>query len=319
MHLPINVKVGEGIALADTYIVGNTFPVFILTDSAGDVIKRWVGYNDATGFVSILKSGLSDPTTIPERLARFKAKPTLTDALFLAEYHADIGEYLEAVDYYRRAAGLSGSTGRNYYHKIFVNTANAVWNDLIPFAAILPAADSVLTAEPMNRKDIMHVAKIICRLARKKDKIDQVRKYLKAGLDAGGDSPQAKHRQSYQLLRADYALHVDGDTAVAIAIKKTSMGAGWENERNKFYAYANWCLERKINLVEAEGYTRKVLKLVMPGTYKAKVLDKLAQIVAAGGDIEKAAKIMKLAVDEDPGNDYYTEQLQRLQQRLNDR
>jgi tetratricopeptide (TPR) repeat protein len=310
VHLPLNVNEDEGVALAKEYAVGTTYPVFVLTDSAGTEINRWIGYTGgSTVLIRTLNWALQDLTPIVNREARCKSNPSQKEALFLAGYFSKSGKYDKSVGYYRRAIGLGGGKGYDYAYEIFSNAANAVWNEMFPFDSVYPAADAVLTSK-MNRKDnIVKVAQLMTRLSRKFDHYNGLEKYYQAAIDIStGD------KATQQLLKADYALCISNDTATATAIKKNTMGPGWENERDKFYEYAQWCLERRIHLDEAEMYARKAINLVYPGMYRARVLGTVAEICEARGDLDGAIEAAQLAINEEPDNLLYQNLLKRFQE-----
>jgi tetratricopeptide (TPR) repeat protein len=302
--------------LSEQYKVGVTYPVYILMTGGGEVIKRWTGYSGSSSFVSKLKSSLKDLASIDQRVARFLAEPTLKDALSLAKYFADANENLKAVEYYRKAQYLAPGNAADYSFEVFANTANAAWRDRIPFDDVFPTADTVLIARAKNPGDIVRVSRIMSRLARKFERTDGLSKYLQAAIDATAGSRDAKNLESHELAKADYALHVRGDTAEAIRIKKASQPQGWENDRDKFYDFAKWCLERKINLEEAEMYARRTVDLVYPGRIRARVLNTVAEICHAAGKTEEAVEVMRMAVSQHPENEYYAEQLRRFEENL---
>jgi tetratricopeptide (TPR) repeat protein len=280
------------------------------------VIKRWTGYTGgATPFVRMLNQALADLVTVDDREASFKANPTYNDALKLAGYFAENREYVKAVGYYHRAVSMGKPHSYDYSFEIFKNTANAVWTDMIPFDSVLPAADAVLVSKQASVKNIIKVGQLMARLGRKMNKTDRIGKYLKTGIDAtAGSGPT--YKASRDDLMADYALHVKGDTVEAVRIKKGSMGEGWNEERDKFYSFAKWCLERKINLEEAEMHTRRTVNLVYPGQYRARVYGTLAAICEARGDIRGALRSMELAVEQQPDSEYYNEQLNQYREKL---
>jgi len=304
----LNVNQDEGVALAKEYAVGTTYPVFVLTDSAGTEINRWIGYTGgSTALIRTLNWALQDLTPIVNRESRFKSNPSQNEALFLAGYFSKSGKYDKSVAYYHRAIGLSGGKGYDYSYEIFSNTANAVWNEIFPF--VYPAADMVLNSN-MNRKDnTVKVAQLMTRLSRKFDHYDGLAKYLQAAIDI-----TASDRATQQMLRADYELCITNDTSAAVTIKKSIMGPGWENERDLFYEYAKWCLERRIRLDEAEMYARKAINLVYPGMYRARVLGTVAEICEARGNLDEAVKAAQMAIDEDPDNLLYQNLLNRFQE-----
>jgi len=307
----------EGAELSENYRVGVYYPVYILTNSNGEVIFRWTGYTGANRFIKSLREATSDLSTINERIEKSESKPVLKDIIYLAGYHADIGEYLEAIKYYKQAQNLGGGV-YDYTYKIFENTANASWKDILTFNDVLPVADAVLNSNKKNINDIVMVAKIMSRLARKKEKTNQLTKYLQAGIDATADSRIKKLKESYNLFTADKALYVDLDTTKAIDMKKENLGPGWQDNPEKFYNFAKWCLERKVNLDEAEMYTRKAIQLAMPGKFRARVLNTLAEISYTTGRTDEAIMLMKQVVDEDPGNLSYIRRLEQYQENSGD-
>lgn len=312
VYVSLNAREGEGKILAKQYRAGIYFPVFILTDSAGAPITRWQGYTGAVRFKNSLNAALQDLTTIGVRESRFEAQPTYDDAVFLAEYFSDASSYLKAVTYFRKARELSRSPDVHIYYKIFESLANAVWADSAKFAEVLPAADAVLDYRPADPRSITLVASNITRLARDMRKTAEIGKYLKAGIDITAGRRDEKSREANALFKADYALYIENDTLKALQISKASLGNGWENKPDKFYDFAKWCLERKIDLGEAEAFTRKAVNMASPGQFKAKVLNTLAEIRIARGDTADAVKIIDEAIDEDPEDDFYTRQWNRF-------
>ncbi len=309
IHIPINVLEGEGIDLEKLYKVGSYFPVFILTDSSASVIGRWTGFSQADRFLTSFRKAAADLTTVEKRKKRLKTDPSFKDAYFMAEYSADTGDYLNAVDYYRQAGKLSNRPNIDYSYEIFENTANAVWNDKIEFEALISAADSVIFSGRKSSSNIIKAARIFSGVARRKEETDRIEKYLRAGLDAVSTSRDKKLTGYRADFEADLALYGKSDTTSALRIKKTSLGAGWENNPDKYYRFADWCLERKINLVEAESLARKAMNKSQPGKFKGKILNTLGQICYERGNIDEAVSMIQQAVNEDPANDDYFKRL----------
>ncbi len=308
VHLPLNVAEGEGVELAEQYRAGETYPVFILTNVGGEIISRFTGYTGAGQFVHRLNTSLKDLTTINDRVAAFELAPSYREALDLAQYFNDSFEYLKAVDYYRRAQTL---TGRDFAYKIFLATVNAGWTGQTAFAQVLPSVDSALKAPAISAGDSIRIAQLTVKLARKLGATDQVAGYLQAGLKAGADSKAPKDRDALIDLRADSALYIALDTAGAVELKRKALDSDWQTNPDKFYAFSKWCLERKINLEEAERWTREVWGRAAPGKFKARVLSTLASIREARGDIQEAIYFMELAIEEDSRNSQLAKQLDR--------
>ncbi|MCP4567228.1 MAG: hypothetical protein GY841_06585 [FCB group bacterium] len=256
---------------------------------------------------------MRDLTTISDRLERFTKSPQPNEALILARFHSDTREYLEAVRFYSQAAKLGPSGSYDYSFEIFSNMANAAWNDIIGFDEVIPSADAILQARPRNANHVIKTASTITRLARKHMRTKEIAIYLQAGLDVTANSEKKSMIDSRHLFMADYTLCITGDTAKALRIKKASMDDGWDNDRDQFFAFSKWCLERKINLVEAKHFARRTIPLVYPGKFRAKIYNTLSDICLAQENRSEAIAMMQLAVQEEPENDYYYELLDKLQ------
>lgn len=310
VHYSLNVLSAEGDSLSDVYEVGYNYPVFIVMNSEGEVVKRWTGYSTPAQFESTLHNAISDLATIGDRLRRYRAKPTYEDALFLAKYYADSGADLDAIEFYRQADSINALSPIDHSYEIFSSTANAVWRDELPYDDALTAADVVLDSRIKSSVNIAKVGNLLSQLARRVGRTETLKKYLEAGIAATAGSTNSTIRAYYVLLKADYALHVNGDTAEAIRLKKESQGFGWEEDRDKSYSFARWCLQRKIDLDEAKMYARRTINLVYPGRARAMVLNTLAEICAARGEHQEALTAMEMAVRESPDNEYYQKQLE---------
>jgi len=312
VHLPLNVNEGEGVELSKRYSVGITYPVFVLVNNSGEEINRWIGYTGGSAtLVRTLKWALQDLTPITQRESHFEANPTQKEALFLAGYFSKSGNYVKSLRYYRRSQTLGGGKGFDYSYEIFTNTANAVWNESFPFDSIYLAANDVLASKNKQKDNVIKVAQLMTRLSRKFKHYQGLKKYLQAAIDITAGTPADKNTN--ELLKADYALCITGDTLKAVYIKKASMSPGWENQRDVFYEYSKWCLERLINLAEAEAYARKAINLVNPGMYRARVLGTVAEICEARGNIDEAIRLAEWAINEDPDNLLFQNLLKRFQ------
>jgi len=313
IHFPLNVKEGEGVELGKAFKVGIYYPLFVLVNSQGNTITRWTGYNGSSRFVARLNQALSDLTTVDERITDCDAQPTLAKALFLANYFTDSNEYQKAIAYYRRAVNLGGQRRLDYSFQIFKNCANAAWNDELALDSVFVAADAVIAVRPVKRENTHKMAQMMLRLTRKLDKLNHLPKYLQAGLDATAGIPDAKIAKDHMLLQADWALYVEHDTTRAITLKQRTMGPGGERLRDKFYMYSKWCLDRQIDLANAEMYARRTIDMVNEGVYRARVLSTAAQICDARGKIDDAIDLIESAIEQDPSSTHYEELLEGFQ------
>ena len=88
-------------------------------------------------------------------------------------------------------------------------------------------------------------------------------------------------------------------------MKKKDMGADWTKNPEKFYNFAKWCLERKINLAEADSLARTAIGYAQDGEFKAQVLYTAAEISFERGRLEDAIDLIDQAKTQDPGNTIY--------------
>ena len=82
------------------------------------------------------------------------------------------------------------------------------------------------------------------------------------------------------------------------------------------YEYAKWCLERKVNLREAEEITQKVVDFTPEGELRARVYNVLADILVERGRLKEAAQAIVTAIENHPENPFYVEKLEELQAEL---
>jgi len=310
VHLPLNVMEGEGVALAEKYRPGIYFPVFILINAEGDVISRWTGYTNANRFNRSINTALSDMTTLDERIARCKARPRSLDVQFLAKYYYDTQEFVKSREYYRQLHAISAPE-LDLRYQIFTATAEAVWNDQLPFDELLWAADDLIDNPATNNQHFARMAQIMTNVARRTGDTDHIKKYLTAGIKGTAtlrdDDGVALHRD----LLTDYALYVLLDTAEAISVKKMALGDGWETDPARYFKYAEWCFRRGINLEEAENYARTATDKASEGKFKARHLRLLAEICHALGKIDEAITLGEQAMEQDPSASYFLPKLDK--------
>jgi thioredoxin-related protein len=310
VYLPFDVNTDEGDRISKSYYVANTFPVFVLADSAGDIIHYWQGYSTVSQFMPLFNQGFANRITIKERYKELSSTPSLDNILFLAKYNTDIGENLKAAELYTQAQEIQNTP--NYVYKIFENMADAAWKGKSTFEQLMVAADNVLANKSTDVTAVSNVGIIIARVARKTGRTNDIAKYLQVGLDITNNRMDPKSKEWHVTLLADQALYVKKDTSEALSIKKKALGAGWETRPSKAYGFAKWCLERKINLIEAEKYAKMAVEQVPPGKIKAPILTTLADIYEARGKKSEAIKTLELAAKEDPHNNWYTTKIEGL-------
>ncbi len=316
IHFSLNV-LKEGKELGEHYHAGPYYPLFVLTNSNGDVIYRWEGYTTSGRFIGSLKTGLADLVTINERVQRNKDNPNNRDIKFLTKYYTDIGEYMESNKYYEMANKMGGKFSRDYTFLIFQNYADAIWNGKLPFDSIFNSANKVINNKRTLKDSIRKLAMMIANLARRKERTNNIGKYLQAGIDATANNKSAKTTEYHYLIKADYELYISDDTLNAINQKQISLGDGWKKDPAKYYSFGKWCFDRRINLTEAEKYVRSACPKANEGAFRAKHLSLLAEICYARGNTTEAIKQINLAIENDPENESYHDRLEQFEIELN--
>lgn len=138
----IHNKKGADVALLETYKVRG-YPTFVLENNEGETLHRWWGYSKE-GFLKEIEAGLADPTTIVEKMTRYKTKPDLHTALALASNFSTIGEMTKVVSYYKDAAKFDNKN--DYAYELYSAYRRGLGR---PFTEddIIKATDSALASE----------------------------------------------------------------------------------------------------------------------------------------------------------------------------
>ncbi|UCE66178.1 MAG: thioredoxin family protein [Candidatus Zixiibacteriota bacterium] len=310
----LDTEKGEGIELAKEFKIKG-YPTFVILNDKGQTVDRWIGYTKEY-LLATMESAMMDLTPIQEKMFRFETDPNLNDALVLGRYSRSLGEYEDAVKYYRAAQKINEDPDKDYLYEIFSNTADGALKDMFTFEDAGNAADAVLASAATDADDKYGVASKMTHLAEKKEKLDLVTPYLEAGIEALKGSEDPDDARNYATLMADYSLYVTKDHDKAVSYKKKTMPEGWQENAGNLNSFCWWCFENKVNLEEAEELSRKSVKLAEPGEEKAMYLDTLSEICNALGKLYEAVEFMKIAVREAPDNEYYKEQLERFEKLL---
>lgn len=312
VHLPLDVFSDEGSILGERFHLGSYFPLFILTDEVGNPIDRWAGYINADQFLERFNRVMRDLSTVETRVRRMQTNPNLTDAITLARYHADAGQYATSVEYYKQAQAISGNSATDFGYQIFNSAVNASWTEEIPFGDVLPYADSVLMSDRTTSMELVNLAKMMANLARKTGNTSLIAAYLSAGIRALGTPTTEQQRSDAADLQADYALHIEHDTAAALKIKKTGLGMGWERDVARYYAFGEFCFMRGINLAEAEKYIRQATDKATGDKFIAKHLRLLSEICFAQGKKAEAIAVGERALALDASAAYFEKRLDEM-------
>ncbi len=311
----VNADEEEGSETARLYHVRN-YPAFVLTGADGDIIDQWYGFGCDECFIKRLNSSLEDPVTIKERITRFRYEPTEADALKLGEIRHAQGFFGEAVSYYRRAQELGPESEINYDSMIFGAMTYGNYDQLFSSLDVKKQADLVMLSGESKPEELLKLAFSMGKIAERAKDISLFEPYLKAAVERTAELDDKGLLGKRKHLLPEYALHIENDVEKALELKKEIQPEGWKKSADLLNNFAWWCFQKQINLEEAEKYARKALEMAQPGIQKANILDTLAEIVNSSGNHQEALEYIRLAVAEQPENDYFQNQEKRFESQL---
>ena len=181
----------------------------------------------------------------------------------------------------------------------------------------LSQADVVFASSPQPEA-MLEVLYTMRKIGMKTDNPTISYPYLQAIVEAteGIAHENEKLASKRAWLLPDYALFIEKDVDKAVALRKDVLPDGWEEDATQLNNFAWWCFENQVNLDEAEELARRGVELAEPGTPKANVLDTLAEICNSKDDCSHAVEYIRLAIAEDPENEYFQNQLTRFEEIL---
>lgn len=306
---------GDGKALAERYRV-HGYPTFLLVNAEGRTIDRWMGYKDDASFTTTLTEATADPITVEERAARFTREPSGALAKKLGDLRMSEGLYAEACAFYQRGAELDPDGPTNYASLVFYATSMGTKGGTFSAATASERADLVLASSKTTPQDLFKVAYSMGKVAHGFNDQALFTPYLRAAVERTADSTDPEIAAMRSKLMPDYALRVTKDVDAAVAYKRASMPADWQNSSAQLNNFAWWCFENKVNLAEAKLLAEKGVAVAEPGIEKANVLDTLAEICNETGQCGDAVALIRQAVAEAPDAEYFKKQLTRFETAL---
>jgi tetratricopeptide (TPR) repeat protein len=201
--------------------------------------------------------------------------------------------------------------------------SRGVGSGLYSAPGVKTQADIVVASAATKPAHLLKVAYNMGKIAKKEGDTSYFTPYLKVAVEKTEGVEDEKVQKMRSNLLPEYALLVKNDVEQAVAYKKASFAQAaepknWLENANMLNNFAWWCFENQINLAEAEKFARQGIELAKPGRQKANILDTLAEVCNLKGDCGSAVEYIKLAVAEDPENDYFQKQLERFEALLAD-
>jgi len=306
----VDAEKGAGIALAREHAV-RSYPTFVLTNTDGETLDRWLGFGGAPWFIETAKAAVTDPVTANARMKRMAGTPNEVDAKKLGELRQATGHPGDAIAFYRRAQELAPTSETNYEAKIFGAMSEA--RAMFTVDAVRAQADKVLAAKNTQPGHFVDVAFAMKDLTADATTKDAYLPYLVAAMKATEGATDEQLVAARAQLAVDHALYVEKDNKKALAARLATLPKGWEKTADGLNSAAWWCFENGVELEKAEKWARKGVSLAASGTEKANVLDTLAEICAATGDCGDSVDYIRLAIQEDPTNEYFKKQLVKFE------
>ena len=308
--LTIDCEKNDGPQLAKTFNIQG-YPTFVLANNQAQTLYRWWGY-EKDFFLTSLKAGLADLTTIDEKIVRFKSEPDSSTAVALASYYDTQEAYSDAITYYKKAAELSNFS-KDYGFEIFMDYYSGYRSDQFTNDELKNSAKNALVSTSIESEEKGQVYYYMSNMITKNNNDSDFLNFIKNGQEYFTELTDKKYERQKEAINILYTLYVDKNPDKAIELKKAGLTDGWDEDASELNGFSWWCFEHKINLDEAERLARKGAELAEPGSEKAMILDTVAEIVNLKGNTENAIAITKLAIQESPQRKYYQDQLKRFE------
>lgn len=289
------------------------YPTFLLLDSNGETIDRWMGYGKPQAFIDQLAASSADMRTVAEKATAFEVEPSLALAEVLGRTAEGEGRFGDAVGYYKQAQTMDPDGAHAFNYAIFEATARGARTGAFMPGQIQEAARVVMEDPRRTLDEVADVAYVMSRVADVMGVPKLMQPYLEQAMTELKDSEDEglqKRRTDMALL---HAVKIEGDMDKALGIKRGAMPAGWQQDADQLNNFAWWCFENDTNLDEAMALATTAVDLAGDDAQKANILDTLAEICNARGDCAEAIDLMKQAIALDPGKEYFKEQLARFE------
>jgi hypothetical protein len=291
-------------------------PIYILTDTGGEILDFWIGYDGAEAFLARLATARADLATLAEREARLETDPRVRDAMVLGDHGRGTRQWSRSAGFYRRALAIDPDEAKAARApiQVFKSTLYAVGDGEAQPTDVIAAADAVVNAADADPSDVLEVAERMMRGAAQLAQPQLATPYVVKAVAATEGAEDERLQERRAALLPLKVLYADGDPERAFALKQETLPEGWQQDSNQLNGLAWWCFQNNVALAEAEVHARKAVALATEDDRKANCLDTLAEVVCARGDPAGAVALMKEAVALSD-REYFREQLKKFGER----
>jgi tetratricopeptide (TPR) repeat protein len=308
----VDCEKGEGPEIAKKYEVRG-YPTFVAVNGDGEVTDRWIGYGGPESWAENVAGVKADRRTIVAKKAAYAEEPTLALARSLANDAATGFDYKAAVGYYETAREMDPENAGHYSEQILMNMAYGVRSGAFTFDEVDAEAQAALAGGQATPEQALQLALMMNSMAKQMGMPEKGITYLTAGLEATEGVTDEKLVQGRRYLEIDHALLVEKDAAKALKIRRAMLPAGWNEDPTELNQFAWWCFENGVNLEEALELAIKGAELAPDDKSRANILDTAAEICNAMGNCDEAIVKIKKAIELDPDNGYFKDQLVRFE------
>ena len=284
-----------------------------MVNSKGEILERWIGYPGAELWATYARAGVSDQRTLAQKKEAYDKRPTVALARSLGNDAATVGEFRDAVTYFRKARELDPDMAGQYTSDILLSMYYGLRGDAFNLDDVEVEVREALSSDAIGPGDKVEAVYLVSNMARMRGEPDRVIPYLEPALAASANSTDEQVLETRRQLEIEHALLVEKDANKAVRLKKEAMPEGWRDDPDELNDFAWWCFENDLDLAEAEQLALRGAELAEDDGTRANILDTAAEIGNARGDSDAAIARIKQAIALNPDKQYFKDQLERFE------
>ncbi|MCU0225208.1 MAG: hypothetical protein MUF27_14325 [Acidobacteria bacterium] len=252
-----------------------------------------------------LEQALGAPPTLEQRIAEFEKAPTGVAALNLGNELFAEDRYAEALPVYQQGGALTLKQGDSELQQALGSTlsrnalsaaAQGARAGTVPVETLKQVCERYLALHP-DDADASNDAALWLAVGLSKG---QDSAYLQPRLDAAiaalEKSEDPEKKQSVEQLQIIRARAIENDPAKAIALKKRSLGDGWQDDPGQLSEFAQFLVRNDLDLAEAETVARRAVELSEPGRERSRAAEALARVLEKRGRRDEAIAALETAL-----------------------